>query len=228
MKASRERALTVLRSCEWLQGEPAALSDALLAHGHLLQLSAGAWAQAEGDEHRGLVVVISGVVHVSCQASGQRNVLLGHCEAGAVLGHATRFSGGPRLVTAVCAESTVLLAVPEPGLEHVAARFPTLWRALAASAYSYTRRTVRALAELIALPPRQRLASRLLIMGAAAPAHEAPVVRLGQQAIAEMIGVTRKTVNAHLAAFERQGLIRACYNHIELHDIAGLRRIAES
>lgn len=228
MTGTRETALKVLRESEWLRGEPAALAEALLSHGRLLQLNSGAWAQTEGDEHRGLVVVIGGVVHVSCQAAGNRNVLIGHCEAGAVLGHATRFSGGPRLVTAVCAEPSVLLAVSERGLEDVATHWPTLWRALAASAYSYTRRTVRALAELIALPPRQRLASRLLIMGSTAGYEGAPVVRLSQQAIGEMIGVTRKTVNAHLAAFERDRLIAARYNHIILRDVEGLRRVADS
>ena len=228
MTPPRETALRVLRSCEWLEREPAALAEALLTHGRLLHLNAGEWAQAEGDDHRGLVVVISGVVHVSCQASAARTVLLGHCEAGAVLGHATRYSGGPRLVTAVCAEASVVLAVPERGLEEVAAQWPTLWRALATSAYGYTRRTVRALAELIALPPRQRLASRLLLM-AATPAHASrPVVRLSQQAIGEMIGVTRKTVNAHLAAFEREHLVEASYNRITLRDPHGLQRIADS
>jgi CRP-like cAMP-binding protein len=228
MTASREAARTVLRGCDWLRGEPPALAAALVAHGRLLQLNSGEWAQTEGDEQRGLVVVIRGVVHVSCQAAGNRNVLIGHCEAGSVLGHATRFSGGPRLVTAVCAEASVLLAVSERGLDEVAARWPTLWRALAASAYSYTRRTVRALAELIALPPRQRLASRLLIIGSAAASAGPPVVRLSQQALGEMIGVTRKTVNAHLADFEREQLVKARYNCIVLRDVPGLRRIAES
>jgi CRP-like cAMP-binding protein len=228
MSSSRDTALRVLRAAEWLEREPAALAEALLAHGRLLQLNAGEWAQAEGDDHRGLVVVVSGVVHVSCQASGQRTVLIGHCEAGAVLGHATRYSGGPRLVTAVCAEPSIVLAVPERGLEEVAAQWPTLWRALATSAYSYTRRTVRALAELISLPPRQRLAARLLLVAAAQGPSPEPVVRLSQQAIGEMIGVTRKTVNAHLAAFERARLVKASYNRIILRDPKGLQRIADS
>jgi CRP/FNR family transcriptional regulator, cyclic AMP receptor protein len=228
MTMRAEAGLQVLRGCEWLRGEPPALAEALVVRGRLLHLKAGEWAQTEGDEHRGLVVVVQGVVHVSCQAAGNRNVLIGHCEAGAVLGHATRYSGGPRLVTAVCAEPSVLLAISERALEEVACEWPTLWRALALSAYSYTRRTVRALAELISLPPRQRLASRLLLMAAATAGAAPAVVRLSQQEIAEMIGVTRKTVNGHLGAFERAQLIKASYNRIILKDVEGLRRIADS
>jgi CRP-like cAMP-binding protein len=228
MTPTRDSALKVLRKAEWLRGEPAALAEALVGQGRLLHLNTGAWAQTEGDEHRGLVVVISGVVHVSCQAAGSRNVLIGHCEAGAVLGHATRFSGGPRLVTAVCAGPCTLLAVSERGLEQVAALWPTLWRALATSAYAYTRRTVRALAELIALPPRQRLAARLLLMAGASGGSAEPVVRLSQQAIGEMIGVTRKSVNAYLADFERGQLLEARYRRIVLRDLEGLQRVADS
>ena len=228
MTPARDAALKVLRESEWLVHEPAALAEELLTHGRLLHLNTGEWAQAEGDEHRGLVVVISGVVHVSCKAAGGRNVLIGHCEAGSVLGHATRYSGGPRLVTAVCAQPSVVLAVPERELEEVASRWPTLWRALATSAYGYMRRTVRALADLISLPPRQRLASRLLLMASSQGGTDEQVVRLSQQAIGEMIGVTRKTVNAHLAALERERLLTASYNRIILRDTQGLRRIANS
>jgi CRP/FNR family transcriptional regulator, cyclic AMP receptor protein len=228
MSHERERAREVLAAAEWLKDEPRALVDALMAQGRLLQLNTGEWAQTEGDADRGLVVLIAGVVHVSCQAAGRRNVLIGHCEAGAVLGHATRYSGGPRVVTAVCASTCTFLVVPERGLEQVASAWPTLWRALATSAYAYTRRTVRALAELLALPPRQRLAARLLLMATASGTMHAPAVRLTQQAIAEMIGVTRKTVNGYLADFERRALLEVNYNRIVLRDLKGLRRMADS
>jgi len=228
MTREQQAVLSVLRRAAWLRGEPEALASALLTRGRLVHLVAGAWAQTEGDEQRGLLLVVRGLVHVFCQAAGGRNVLIGHCEAGALLGHATRFSGGPRVVTAVCAVPCTLLAVSERALEEVAARWPTLWRALAASAYGYTRRTVRALAELIALPPRQRLAARLLLMAGPTPDAAPAVVNLTQQAIGEMIGVTRKTINGYLADFERQRLLKTCYQHIVLQDLAGLRRIAES
>jgi CRP/FNR family transcriptional regulator, cyclic AMP receptor protein len=227
MTTERKAARAVLEQAEWLRGESPEVVDALTTRGRFIHLNAGEWAQTEGDDQRGLLVVVAGLVHVSCQAAGNRNVLLGHCEAGAVLGHATRYSGGPRVVTAVCASPCTLLAVSERTLEDIAARWPTLWRALAASAYAYTRRTVRALAELIALPPRQRLAARLLLM-AGQDGARAPVVRLSQQEIGEMIGVTRKSINAYLAEFERARLLERRYNRIVLRDLPGLARVAEN
>jgi CRP-like cAMP-binding protein len=79
----------------------------------------------------------------------------------------------------------------------------------------------------MSLPPRQRLAARLLLSATPGACGE-KVVRLSQQALGEMIGVTRKTVNAHLAALERQQLLTASYNHIVLRDPKGLQRIADS
>ena len=51
---------------------------------------------------------------------------------------------------------------------------------------------------------------------------------LSQEALAEMVGLTRKTVNSYFAEFERKGLIRRTYASTTLLDPNGLRRIAES
>ena len=60
MTMRAETALRVLKGCEWLRGEPPALAQALVSCGRLLHLNAGEWAQTEGDEHRGLVIVVEG------------------------------------------------------------------------------------------------------------------------------------------------------------------------
>ena len=41
-----------------------------------------------------------------------------------------------------------------------------------------------------------------------------------------MLGLSRKTVNGHLAEFERQGLGLRGYGALEVCDRAGLRRVA--
>ena len=84
------------------------------------------------------------------------------------------------------------------------------------------------LAETIALPPRQRVAARMVRLAREEGEGGKPMLRLSQEALAEMVGLTRKTVNGYFAEFERKGLIRRTYASTILLDPSGLRRIAES
>ncbi|AZI35734.1 putative Crp/Fnr family transcriptional regulator [Caenibius tardaugens NBRC 16725] len=224
-REERELAVRVLAHAEWMQGFAPVLAEALLAHGRLVRIRPGEWAQGEGDEDRGLFVVIDGVFHTYCTASGDRDVMIGVAGMGAVLGHATRFSGGPRLVTAICTEPGLLLQIPETALERIAERRPEIWRVIASSAYANLRRAMQMMVEAITLAPRQRIAARLI--ASAEPVDGSPaMVRLSQQALGEMTGLTRKTVNLHLAAFEREGLVSLRYGYLLLRDPGGLRRAA--
>lgn len=225
----KDQALRVLQAAEWLKDFPSELAESLLADGRLLRLNVGEWAQAEGDDRGGLFVVIGGLLHSFCTAPGEREVMIGLTGAGALLGHATRFSGGPRLVTAVCVEPTVLLEISEGALDRIAEQQPEIWRAIAGFSYANMRRAVQMAAEAISLPPRARIAARLL--AAADALHsQAPgstqIVPLSQELLGEMTGVTRKTVNHHLSAFQRDGLIELGYGRIRLCDIHRLQTVA--
>lgn len=222
----RDLALRVLRNAAWLKDYPPGLAANLLAEGRLTRLNVGEWAQAEGDSRNGLFVVIDGCLHSYCAAPGDREVMLGFAEAGSVLGHATRYSGGPRLVTAVCVEPSLLLEISESALDRVAVASPEIWRAIAGFAYAHMRSALRMATEVISLRPRGRIAARLLAAAEHCRNDGLPVLRMNQELLAEMTGVTRKTVNAHLSAFERDGLVRVGYGRIELRDLSGLQAIA--
>lgn len=226
MSEDRDQALRLLGVARWLEAYPPGLAEALVAEGALTRLRAGQWAQAEGDEETGLMVVIEGAVDLFCQAPGDREVRISHAGAGAALGQTMRFGGGPRLVTAVCAEPSLLLRVSDAGLERIARLRPDIWRAVATLVYFQLRNALQMAAEIAALPPRQRLASRLLML---ARGREAPVVlNVSQQGLAEMIGLTRKTVNGHLAGLQREGAVRLDYARIWIEDARRLQVVADS
>ncbi len=225
-KMERYQALQVLREAEWLKDFSADLIGKLVTEGRLVYLNIGEWAQAEGDDRNGLFVVIDGLLQSFCAAPGDREVMIGFAEPGSVLGHATRYSGGPRLVTAVCAQPSILLEVSESALDRIAIDSPEIWRAIAGFAYAHVRRALRMAAEVISLRPRERIAARLLATVGDSPVAEVPMINISQEMLGEMIGVTRKTVNLHLSAFERDGLVRVGYGKIELCDLNGLKLIA--
>ena len=75
-------------------------------------------------------MVISGLPHSYCAAPGDREVLIGLVGSGSVIGHATRYSGGPWLVTAVCIEPSTLLELSEETLDRIGAEAPHIWQAM--------------------------------------------------------------------------------------------------
>jgi CRP/FNR family cyclic AMP-dependent transcriptional regulator len=87
---------------------------------------------------------------------------------------------------------------------------------------------VRSLAEVIALPPSPRLAARLISLAAPKRAPAPVTISISQQALGELIGLTRKTVNRVLADFEHKGLVRIGYGQLELLDLGGLERAANA
>ncbi|WP_373089741.1 Crp/Fnr family transcriptional regulator [Sneathiella sp.] len=222
----QDLALQVLREAAWLKDYPPKLAESLVTEGRLMRLNIGEWAQAEGDDRNGLFVVIDGLLHSYYAALDDRMTMIGFAEPGSVLGHATRYSGGPRLVTAVCAEPSTLLEISESALDRVAERSPEIWRAIAGFAYAAMRSTLQMAADVISLRPRERIAARLLATARGDQSDKAPVIKISQEMLGEMIGVTRKTVNFHLSVFERDGLIRVGYGRIELCDLSGLQEIA--
>ena len=224
MTDDRETVLALLRQTRWV--EPADLCEALVAEGALVRLGTGQWSHGEGDEDTGVMVVVQGSVDLYCQAPGDREVRVGHAGPGAALGQSMRFGGGPRIVTAICAEPSLLLRVSDAALDRIARTRPEIWRAVAGLVYLQLRGAVQANAEAVALPPRQRLAARLLALGRNRAGRAE--LRLTQQALAEMVGLTRKTANLYLAQFQREGLVSLDYSRIRLIDLVGLQRAADA
>lgn len=215
---------TLLRRAAWLEGRRELVAP-ILAHGRIVRLAPGQWAQAEGDDEAGVLVVLTGALELYCKAPGDREVRIGQALPGVALGQTVRFGGGPRLLTAICREPAAVLQVSDRALSRIAHEAPRIWEAVAALLYLQLRNLLNLVAELSALPPRARLAARLGLMAANA---KDGALGLSQEALGEMVGLSRKTVNVHLGAFERQGLIRRSYGRLEVIDARGLRAIAEA
>ncbi|MBW8816460.1 MAG: Crp/Fnr family transcriptional regulator [Caulobacterales bacterium] len=225
MGASDENpAEAILRRSAWLEGRHELVAP-ILAHGRVVRLLPGQWAQAEGDDEAGVLVVLSGTLELYCKAPGDREVRIGQAGPGVALGQTVRFGGGPRLLTAICRDAATVLQVSDRALSRIAQDAPRIWEAVAALLYLQLRNLLHMVAQLTALPPRARLAARLGLLAAGAQGRPLGV---SQEALGEMVGLTRKTVNAHLGAFERDGLIRRRYGGVEILDARGLRRVAEA
>ncbi len=213
----RERRLVAI---PWFAALPPPVRAALVARGRWQRRAAGEWLYGEGDEDTGVTAVIEGALHLYSQAPGDREALFNAMPAGTVFGQSTLFGGGPRLVTAICAVDSLVFLLSDQALRQVAAAHPSLWESLSTLVYGQLRAVVQAVAEFVALRPRERMVARLLTY-----APGGGRVAVSQAALAEMVGVSRGAVNGWLQKLEASGKIVCGYGWIDVVDRAGLGRL---
>ncbi|WP_128971483.1 Crp/Fnr family transcriptional regulator [Bradyrhizobium tropiciagri] len=90
--------------------------------------------------------------------------------------------------------------------------------------YRQLRAALRFGADVLTLPPTQRVAARLSDIAEATVRLDA--LPLSQQALGEMTGLTRKTVNEILQRLQADGVLVCDYRRIEIRDVHRLRDIA--
>lgn len=214
--------LAVLQQNGWFAALPAALKSALAEKGRVVEVARGQWVYGAGDEITGLYAVLRGSVDMMVSTIAGNDVLIDIAPAGRVFSQAL----GPRIVTALANEDSLLLFVPDHVLREIGRALPDTARHVTALLYSQLAGAAALSVNMIHLRPRARIAARLLFL-ASAEARNGATVQVTQHQLAELTGLSRKTVNAHLAAFARRGVVRPGYAGLELRDVAGLRRIAQ-
>ena len=223
---SAEETRAALAGSGWFMRQPPGLRDALIERGRVARLANGQWLHGEGDAPGGLWAVLSGSMRLEIAFGPDRTALLMIVGPGNVLGQSAVFGAGPYLSTARAHEATILLLLSEAALKAVAAAYPVLWQSMNDLLYRQVERLGQMLAEALFLPPRARIAARLLML-AEQDSPASNLVNIAQADLAEMTGLTRKTANQHLRALEEQGAIRLSYRGIQLLDPECLRALAE-
>jgi CRP-like cAMP-binding protein len=223
--------LPALCSNTWFASCPVGLQRALIERARVWQLAAGERLFARGDEADGLCCVLAGALHVgSLQADGSQRLLV-YLEPYQWFGEISTFDGLPRTHDAVADGDTRLLLVPRRTLLDWLAAHPADWQHLGRLACGKLRLLFTVLEDITHLPLDRRLAKRLWLAahGYDAPAAHTPPrrqLRVPQEQLALMMGVSRQSVNKVLRQFEAQGVIALRYGGIELLDLELLRRAA--
>lgn len=213
--------LAPLRRNPWLAELPAGLADRLLAAGTRHRLPPGGWAYGEGDSATGLLGVLAGQLRLSASVGLDREALIDLAGPGAIFGRSRAFGGGARLISARAVESAEVLRISDTALTRLADADPALWPALGALVYRQLEGAVRLAAMLASFGPRARVAARLAVLGGSETQ-----VAVTQSDLAELTGLSRKSVNGHLAALARAGAIERGYAGIAIRDRAALARFA--
>jgi CRP-like cAMP-binding protein len=213
----------------WFAQCQPALQQLLLALGQEQALGPGQWLFRRGDPEADLCCVLDGALRVGSLRADGREALLARVEPPQWFGEISLIDGQPRTHDAQAEGATRVWRVPAARLLPALQAQPALWQDIARLACGKLRLLFETLEDIALLPLRQRLARRLLLQAQAYGSHAPRTrLRLAQEHLALMLGVSRQSANKALGELEQQGLLRRHYGEIELLDLAALQKLSGS
>lgn len=223
--------LPALRSHVWFASCSHELQQALLQHASVVSLQPGDRLFGRADLDEGLCCVLSGALRLgSFNPQDESHVLTVYVEPYQWVGEISMIDGLARSQEAVADVESQVLVVSRAGMERWLEQHPAHWRELARLACLKVRLMVLMLEDNATLPLEQRVARRLVMtstnFGMTHPLAFRRHVRLSQEYLARMLGVSRQTVNRALKGLSERGIIQVHYADIELLDIDGLLSVA--
>lgn len=220
---ARLEIIKAFRRNSWFLRLPAKLQDAIQHSAISLHSDAGRWLYDAGDDAYGLYGVISGSVSIHVQTSfapsGDSDYALASIVGpGAIFGYAGRLVGKRRLVTAVVREEARLFYISEARLEAIALDMPDLWLHFAELASEQLVAATRGMVVNARGTPTERLAAYL--RGLTNDLEKVSEISITQDELAELSGLSRKTVNQALGKMATRGAVETAYGRIRVINAA--------
>ena len=182
----------------------------------------------QGEVLLGLYAIATGRVEVgSINAEGRRYVRrIG--VPGEMSGFLSVFDENGSPYSYRAQESTQILYLPKPAFFSLLHRHPDLWPRIAQDLVRSVRIMTVAVEEQIFESLRVRIARWLVSQAEDTGERQGTSVRvrITQDSLAALLGVTRQSVSKELKKLESEGLIRISYGHIDLPSRLALERVA--
>lgn len=181
----------------------------------------------KGDPTTGMMAVISGCVQIRTVSEEGKQLVLNTMREGEMLGEIGVLDGGARTADAVAIEPTELLTIDRRAFLDLINRNPDFAMTLMEILCSRIRGTSEQAEDLALLDLRKRLAKKLLSLADEGKEGGKAIIGHSQQDLASMVGISRESINKHLGAWAKDGLVAVSRNEIEIVDEQGLRDIFE-
>lgn len=228
-----------LRSCTLFAHWPDAVVERIARSARLAHYRRGDEVMPSDRMRRDLKLVVSGCLAVFGLSSGGAKFMLSLVGPGDIVGLVRLSRHGGRVYDYQAHEDTVLIHLPSAELEAAVDQFPVLWKDVALLAIERQRMSIVAMQRRALGGVPQRLAEVLVqvarLQGArmglgpgARTQVPALCLRLSQSDLANMVSVSRQTINKELGVLASQGIVQAAYGQITILDMSALRRLAEA
>jgi CRP/FNR family transcriptional regulator/CRP/FNR family cyclic AMP-dependent transcriptional regulator len=182
----------------------------------------------EEDPGNALYIIESGQVKIVLINPDGDETILRVQGPGECLGELSLIDGSARSATAVAIDPVEALALYRDDFLALLEKRPSVALAVMGGLVALVRRLSEQVQDLTTLDVPGRLAKKLLELaeqhGQPTPNGTRIALRLTQQELAQMIGVTRVSINKQLGYFEERGILTADRDGITLHKPEELRK----
>ena len=219
--------LPALKTHLWFASCPEPLQQALIDRSRLWYLRSGETLFGRGEANESLCCVVAGALKLgSVDPRDGSHLLTLYVEPYHWFGEIALIDRMPRSQDAVADMDSTVMVVSGKLLEEWLNEHPQYWRDIARLACGKLRLMLTAMEDNATLPIEQRLVRRLLFaatnFGQSTTSDVRKHLRLPQEYLARMLGVSRQTVNKALRALERERVLALHYAEIEIVDMAAL------
>jgi len=222
---------TALAQVRWFADWAPDSLDALCRAAQVVHYRAGSRIYGEGDRLDGIYVLASGSIRYVAQQPNGKAVPMRFWPPGEPLGVVACLDGKGSPLDLYAHQDTAVVFVPRAALlEAMRGDFAAAW-SMVQLLCARSRDMFTKIESQLTLPLRARLAQLFLHLargfGAAEPEGVSIPLKLTQDEIGSMLGVSRQSVHGEIKALEREGIIEMSYGHVTLRDPAGLERVAQ-
>ena len=186
----------------------------------------------KGDPGTSMMAVIRGKVKICTQSIDGKELVLNLINRGGLFGEIALLDGEPRTADAVALEETDLLVLERSRFQPFLSERPELALRLISVLCKRLRQTSEHLEDTMFFEAPSRLARSLLRLAEAFGKIEDGGTRLdiklSQQQLGNLVGVSRESVNKQLGEWQRGGLIDFASGIITLRDRRAIEGIASA
>ncbi len=184
----------------------------------------------KGDPGRQLYGVVEGRLKVYTSGSDGKEVVFGLADPGEMIGEIALLDSNPRSATVVAVAPSELLVLDRRDFLPFLERHPQVAVRLAELLAERLRRLSELTEDSVLLAMRSRLAKKLIALarayGKPAPDGTRIEMKLSQQALGDMVGTSRESINKQLRAWKKAGLVTSLKGFVTIHDFDGLETLA--
>ena len=225
-----DRLRQFMAASRWMGSLAEPLREHLVGMAIVRAFAAGESIYLQDDPPFGLATVLDGTVRLTRSSRSGRETLVHVGQAGCWFGELAVLLDCPTQVAATAREPATILVFPAGPLQRLLAAEPEHYAPLARSALEHYALLLGQLEQFRRPGPTARIATKLLVLAAVdrtGLGSTPPRFSLKQSELAEMVSLSRQTVNGVLTRLAHEGLVELGVGSITLVNLDALSALAE-